>query len=211
MRAPLVIGAAALAIALVGVASAQSGAVALQVRPTELRPTQSATLLGRISSRRSGEVVRIEARHCGQTSYRTVTQVRTPPGGTFRLEWAVGINATFRARWRGAVSRPVLVRQQPFVQIDQTGASEFEVGVGSLGLMWRKRVEIQRRTGGRWQLVRRVTLTDTHAGAGSSGVWTDADVRLSVPVGTQLRAVLTAAQARPCYLGSTSNVIRTQG
>ncbi len=121
------------------------------------------------------------------------------------------MNATLRARWRGAVSRAVLVRQAPLVQLDQTSAREFEVGVGSLGLMWRKRVEIQRRAGGRWQLVRRVVLTDTHAGPGSSGVWTDADFMLSVPVGTALRAVLTSAQARPCYLGSASNVIRTQG
>jgi hypothetical protein len=72
-------------------------------------------------------------------------------------------------------------------------------------------VEIQRRVGGRWTRVRTVTLTETYASPGNSGVWTDADFRLAVPAGTVLRAVLPAAQARPCYLGTASNPVRTQG
>ena len=211
MKARLVLGVAAVAVAVAATADAQSTQIAMEARPTKLQPTQNVLLIGRISSPTSGETVTLQGKLCGQSSYRNLTAFNTAPGGVFRVEWSVGMNATLRARWRGATSRPVLVRQAPLIQLDQTSAREFEVGVGSLGLMWRKRVEIQRRVSGRWQLVRRVTLTDTAAGPGSSGVWTDASFRLAVRPGTQLRAVLTAAEARPCYLGVTSPVLRTQG
>jgi hypothetical protein len=105
----------------------------------------------------------------------------------------------------------VTLRQAPLVQLDQTGVRQFEVGVGSLGMMWRKRVEIQQRKGSRWVRVRSVVLTETYASTGSSGVWTDADFTLAVPPGTVLRAVLPAVQAKPCYLPSVSNAVRTHG
>jgi hypothetical protein len=210
MRRRLVIG-AALAAVVAGAAAAQSQVVTLEARPTKLDPTENVLLIGRVSNGRSGETVTLQAKLCNQSTFRNLTAFKTAPAGHFRAEWSVGMNATLRVRWRGAVSRPVLVRQAPLIQLDQKSAREFEVGVGSLGLMWRKRVEIQRRVGSRWQLLRRVTLTDTAAGPGSSGVWTDASFRLSVPVGTPLRAVLTSAEARPCYLGVTSPVLRTQG
>jgi hypothetical protein len=211
MRARLVMGVAAAAVAVAAAADAQTTRIAMEARPTKLQATQNVLLIGRIASRAGGETVTLQGKLCGQSSYRNLTAFKTAPGGVFRVEWSVGMNATLRARWRGATSRPVLVRQSPIVQLDQTSANEFEVGVGSLGLMWRKRVDIQRRVGGRWELVRRVTLTDTAAGPGSSGVWTEGHFRLSVPPGTPLRAVLTAAEARPCYLAATSRVLRAQG
>ena len=211
MRARLVLGVATAAVAVAAAADAQSNQIAMEARPTKLQPTQNVFISGRISSRSSGETVTVQGMLCGQSSYRNLTAVKTSAGGVFRLEWAVGMNATLRARWRGATSRPVLVRQSPLLQLDQTSANQFEVGAGSLGMMWRKRVEIQRRTGGRWQLARRVTLTDTATSPGSSGVWTSAHFRLAVPRGTQLRAVLTTAEARPCYLGTTSRALTTQG
>ena len=192
-------------------AAAQSRVVTLEARPTRLGPTQNAVLTGGVSSGRSGETLTLQARPCGTSSFRNLFVFKTGPGGRWLREYAPGINTVLRVRWRSAVSREVTVRQAPVVQIDETSPGRFEVGVGSLGMMWRKQVEIHRRAGGRWQRIRSVTLTDTYASPGSSGVWTDTEVRLRVPRGTQLRAVLTSAQARPCYLGSVSYAIRTQG
>jgi len=204
-----VLVAAAAALALAAVASAQSARVALEARPTKLGPVQNVLLVGGVSSRRTGESVKVEAKLCGTSSFRTLFVVRTAPGGRFQREWGPGINMDLRAVWKGARSRTITVRQAPLVQLDQTSAGEWEVGVGSLGMMWRKRIEIQRRVGSRWARVRSVVLTETYTSPGQSGVWTDADFRMAVPKGSVVRAVLTAAEARPCYLGSASNTVRS--
>lgn len=200
---------ALLALLVAAAAGAQSRQVTLDVRPTRLGPTQNPLLLGRVSSGRADETVTIQVRYCVESTFRNLVAIGTTSGGVFQIEHYVGMNGIVRASWEGAVSRPVVVQKAPFLQLDQTAARVFEVGVGSLGLMWRKRVQIQRRAEGRWLPVRTVTLTDTHAAPGSNGVWTDAHFRLTVPPGTVLRAVLTAKQARPCYLGTTSAPIRT--
>jgi len=199
------------ALAAVAVAGAQSPRVELSVRPTKLGPLQNALLTGAVSSGRTGESVVIQAKACGLTSFRNVRVIRTGPGGRWTQEFGPGVNTTLRAVWKGVRSAPVEVRQAPNVQLDQLSAREFEVGVGSLGHMWRKRVEIQRRAGGRWARLKSVLLTDTYTSPGSSGVWTDAHFTATLPRGTVLRAVLTAAQARPCYLRGVSNTVRTQG
>jgi hypothetical protein len=203
-----VLVAAAAVLALAATASAQSGRVELAARPTNLGPVQNVLLTGGVSSGRTGETVTVQAKLCGTSSFRTLFVVKTAPGGRFTREWGPGINMELRAVWKGAKSRIITVRQSPFVQLDQTSPGEWEVGVGSLGMMWRKRVEIQRRVGSRWTRVRSVVLTETYTSPGQSGVWTDADFTMRLPKGTVLRAVLTAAQARPCYLGSISNTVR---
>ena len=211
MKGWIALAALVLAAATAASALAQSRAATLQARPTNLGPVQNVLLSGGVSSGRNGETLTLQAKPCGTSSFRNLFVFRTGPGGRWLREYSPGVNTVLRVRWKGVFSPPVTVRQAPIVQLDQTSASEFEVGVGSLGMMWRKRVEIQQRTGGRWVRLRTVVLTETYASPGQSGVWTDADFRLSVPPGTQLRAVLTAAQAKPCYLGSASNAIRTQG
>jgi hypothetical protein len=206
--------AAGLALAILAVAAsaaAQSRVVTLEARPTKLAPTQNAVLRGGVSSGRTGETLTLQAKPCGASSFRNVYQLRTGPGGRWLSEYGPGVNSVLRMRWKNTLSREVTVRQAPLVQLDQTSAGEFEVGVGSAGMMWRKRVEIQQRRGGSWVRLRSVLLTKTYASPGQSGVWTDANFRLSVPRGTVLRAVLPAAQAKPCYLGSASNPVRTTG
>jgi hypothetical protein len=210
-RGRLAFALAALTAALVGSAAAQSPAVTLQALPTNLGPTQNALLTGGVSSGREGERVTLQAKHCGLSSFSNLFVLITGPGGRWQYEYSAGVNTVLRVRWRGATSVPVTLRQAPLVQLDQTGVRQFEVGVGSLGMMWRKRVEIQQRKGSRWVRVRSVVLTETYASTGSSGVWTDADFTLAVPPGTVLRAVLPAVQAKPCYLPSVSNAVRTHG
>jgi hypothetical protein len=195
----------------VAFAEAQSRVVTIQARPTNVTPVQNVFLSGGVSSGRDGERLTLQAKPCLSSSFRNLSVFRTGPGGRWLHEYSPGITTVFRVRWGQTFSNQVTVRQTPILQLEETSAGEFEVGVGSLGTMWRKRVEIQKREAGRWVRLRSVVLTETYAHPGSSGVWTDADFKLSVPKGTVLRAVMTDAQARPCYLGSVSNTVRTQG
>jgi hypothetical protein len=199
------------ALVVIAAAAAQSRTATLEARPTKLGPTQNVLLTGGVSSGRNGESLTLQAKPCGSSSFRNLFDFRTGPGGRWVREYSPGVNTVLRARWGKTLSREVTVRQAPLVQLDETSTRQFEVGVGSLGMMWRKRIEIQQRRGGSWVRLRSVVLTETYASPGQSGVWTDADFRLAVPPGTQLRAVLTSAQAKPCYLGSASNPVRVRG
>jgi hypothetical protein len=202
----LVLGAMAVAVA-----GAQSRVATLEARPTNLGPIQNVFLRGGVSSGRNGESLTLQAKPCLSSSFRNLFVFRTGPGGRWTREYAPGVNTVLRVRWGKTLSNQVTVRQEPNLQLDETSPGEFEVGVGSAGAMWRKRVEIQKRDASRWVRVRSVVLTETYTSPGQSGVWTDADFKLSVPRGTVLRAVLTAGQARPCYLGTSSNPVRTVG
>ena len=189
---------------------AQRRRVELSLRPTSLGALQNAFPSGRVASGRAGEQVRLQVKPCGLPAYQAFTLLRTTEGGTFRQEYAPGINASVRAVWRGSPSAPVAVRQAPRVQLDQRGPSRFEVGIGSLGWMWRKKVSIQRRQGSSWVTIKRVTVTRTYNSPGTgSGTWTEAEFSASIPADATLRAVLPLSEAKPCYRAGVSNVVRT--
>jgi hypothetical protein len=192
-------------------ASAQSKQVVLEARPTKLGPTQNAFLTGGVASGRSGEELTLQTRECGLTTFRNVLQFRSAPGGRFQLEYSTGVRTDYRVLWKGAASAPVTVQQAPHLRLTQRSARRFEIGVGSRGHMWRKRVEIQQRVGSRWRALKTAFLTETFTSPGQSGVWTEGGFTLSVPEGSIVRAVLPAAQARPCYLPGSSNTVRTHG
>lgn len=181
----------------------------MTARPTALRWAQGATLFGTVESGRADEEVTIQARDCGQKSFTNAAAILTHQGGTWTTQFGRGINATIRAVWKDAVSATVELRQQPNVQLLRRSAKRFEVAIASKGQFWRKRVLVQRRTGGSWKTLKTVVLTETHAPPGTGTTWTEAEFRLSVPRGSILRAQLPLSQARPCFLPSTSATVRT--
>jgi hypothetical protein len=206
--------AVALVIAAVaGFAAAIAEAVASQrvslaARPTAIRWGQPATLFGAVDSRRADEIVTIQAKDCGLTSYTEVAEVTTEAGGSFTTQFGRAITTSVRAVWKGEASAPVTIRQAPHVVLDRQARSRFSVGVNARTQFWRKRILIQRRRGGAWRTIRSIVLTEQEA-AGQGFVWSSTEFRLSVPRRTSLRAVFPLSQARPCYLAGVSNTFRT--
>jgi len=190
-------------------AGAASQSVTMSARPTTLRWAQGATLFGAVDNRRADEEVVVQARDCGQSAFTNAAAILTHEGGTWTTQFGRGINTTIRAVWKGSVSQTIQLRQQPNVLLIHRTGRRFEVGIASRGQLWRKRVLIQRRTGGSWTNVRTVVLTDTAAPPGTGAAWTSAEFRLTVPNGSVLRAQLPASQARPCFLPATSVSVRT--
>ena len=172
-------------------------------------------LFGSLQNGRAGEVVTIQAKECGVSpqSFRDAAEAHTEEGGSWSLNFLPGANATLRAVWKNQVSAEVAVRQRPRVQLVRPPRSvrRFEVAVVAKAQFWRKRVSFQRfeRRLGRWTTIRSVVLTETGAAPGSPYVWSSAKFRASVPSGTLVRAVFPLSQARPCYLGAVSKLVRT--
>jgi hypothetical protein len=208
----------ALGAGVVAGAGAATDRVTITVRPV-LTADGSATAFGAVSNASAGEDVAFEIRECGSSSFRTVAGTTTSNGGAFSYPIWLNVNAAVRAHWRGAVSDSVEVRRRVAVGLYQRSGKRFRVNVGAVEKFEGRRAVIERwdRARGRWILLRQVTLRGGYApagmwpgGFGGGGVGAGNHVQLKVPRGVRLRARVTDAQARPCYVGGVSTIITTR-
>jgi hypothetical protein len=188
--------------------------VTIAARPSILRSGERATLFGTVDNGKADELVRVQAKDCGQRFFRDVASATTREGGGWSTELSPGINTTLRAVWNETASAPISVRQRPVVVLRRLPnvARRFEVWVSAKNSFWQKRALIQRldRRLGRWLAVKSVVLTETGTSAPGYGfAQTSAKFGAAVPKGTLMRAVLPRSQARPCYLAGYSKLLRT--
>ena len=170
------------------------------------------TLFGAVDSSRAGESVTIQAKDCGFPSFRVVGGATTVEGGGWSAPFYPRINTQLRAIWRDATSRAIEVRVPVMLRIYKRTNGRLEVAAWGAKSFWRKRVRIERLDRvGRWRFARTVTLTQGLPTGGSPGVGTSgsfASFKPSLPKGTQVRAVMPLAQARPCYAAGISETVR---
>ena len=183
--------------------------VTIFARPTTIGWAQPFELFGAAQGARAGEIVRIEQKECGVPSFQTLVETHANAGGGWSISTGLVISSTFRAVYRDRRSAEVTVRQRPSVVLERERAGRrFVVTVTARKSFWRKSVLVQRRSGGRWQTLRRVRLNDSLELSGfMSG--SQATFPLAVPRGAQLRALVPPDQARPCYVSGASRVVRT--
>ena len=175
-------------------------------RPAVVAWAQPATVFGAARGAGPQDVVTVQVRECGSSAFSTYAETHVNAGGGWELP--VGVTSTFRARWRSSTSAPVTIRQAASVLLARERAGRgFVVSAIPKRTIWRRTVEIQRRTGGAWRTVRKMRLTDSVKSTGLVSA-SEARFRLAVPKGAVLRAVLPFAEARPCYVRSFSKVVR---
>jgi hypothetical protein len=185
--------------------------VTIAARPSILRSGQPVTVFGAVDNRRADELVRIQAKDCGQRFFRDVSSATTGDGGAWSAVVHLGISATLRAVWEETASTQVTVQQRPVLVLRREFGRRFQVDVSGKTSFWRKRVRVERldrRLGG-WATVKSVALGDSGASPGDPYPSSEAEFTASIPKGTLLRAVLPRSQARPCYLAGYSNLLRT--
>jgi hypothetical protein len=192
-----------------GVSSAAVDRVSLTARPTTIAGMQPALLFGAVSSGRENEEVTIQARDCGTSAWTGAVGLLTHAGGTFNTVFNRGVTTTIRAQWKDVFSSPITIRHRVRIEFHRLGSGKFTASAVGRASLWRRTMQIQRRQGGNWRLLRTVRLTDSWAAPGSPYVWNTAEFALKVPRRTLLRAVLPQAQARPCYLTGVSRTLTT--
>jgi hypothetical protein len=214
VRLRLLAAAPLLLLLLLATESGQAGpnaaSVTIFARPSVLAapPAGTVTLSGTVDSGRAGELVDIEAKDCGQPSFRGVAGATTTDGGRYEVTYNPGIKTTFRAVSGGKTSGTVTVEHRAMVGMSRLPrkGQVFRVAVSARWTFWHKRVLLQQRTRRGWKTIRNVLLVDSGSGGATTGFWGYA--KTSVPRGTQLRAVVTRKVAQPCYLAATSRVVR---
>ena len=142
--------------------------------------------------------------------WRLVAHVETDAAG--RSSWPYfypGITVSIRARWNGAVSSPVLVRDRVFVELRHRGGRDYTVSVRAKRSFEGRRALFQRLDPARgWVTVKTVVLTESGAPPGVSSIYSSARFRAVAPRGALLRAHVPLGEVRPCYLGGRSNFLR---
>lgn len=207
----LALAAAAVTTGLAAPSLSARAPITIAAQPADLLRDRRLTLYGSIPSNRLKEVVVLEARDCGQSFYRQVARVETTAGG--RWVWPYftpGISASIRASWNGRMSAPVLVRDRAYVELRKAGQRGFSVSVRAKLPFAGRRVHLQRLDPARgWTSVTSAELTTGGAPPGSTYVFSTARLTASLPAGSLVRGLVTAAQARPCYLAGRSNMLRS--
>jgi hypothetical protein len=186
--------------------AAGSGTVTIAADPGIVRWPNAATLAGLVSSGKAGELVNVEAKECPSRSFRTATWARTTAGGAWVAEAGVQTKTVLRARWRGVLSRNVVVLVRPHLVLGQISRQRFRVQLLLGNAANGKRLLLQRFESDNrvWSPVRTIVFRNS----GSAG-WPQMTFSATVPKGTVLRLTLPRAEARPCYLAGYSNLIRT--
>jgi hypothetical protein len=214
MRAlTVVLAVSALAATLGATAGAQGGGVSIAARPAVAPSFGPITLFGAVGSGQGGEPVTIEIKDCGlpQVGYRGVIELDTEPGGRWQTEYYPGITTSIRAAWKNTTSPAIDVKQAARVLIRRVPSTRktFEISIsGKLGF-WGRKALFQQRVGSSWKTIKTVRLTE-QGGVGNAGIiWTSVRFKATVPRGKQVRGLLPAASAKPCYLSGASNPMRT--
>jgi hypothetical protein len=185
--------------------------VTLTVLPTLFtNSSQRMTVYGSVSSGKAGEKVTVQFKACGlyPIQFRDALETTTTAGGGYSFAelqpFNLGVSGAFRALSGNAVSEEVPVRQRASVYLYRhpTGKS-YRVSVWGKVSFWRRYVLLQRfeRRRGVWITVRRLVLTEDLGGT--------LPFRPGVSKGTRIRVTLPLSQARPCYLGASSQVWTT--
>ena len=178
-------------------------------RPAVVGWAEPATVFGAAAGAGPADVVEVQVRECGSTSFRAYAEAHVNAGGGWSMPVGTSVTSTFRAVWKRSQSPPVTIRQAANVGLARSRSGDrYVVAVTAKRSFWRRQVEIQRRSGGAWRTVRKVRLTDSVDSTGLVSA-SEARFRLAVPRGTLLRAVLPLAEALPCYVRSVSQVMRT--
>lgn len=189
-------------VAAVGATAAE--APTLHANPEIVGAVAPVVLEGTVPAGRAGDEVTIEARECRSTFFRVYALTRTQGGGSFREELpGINTNTYFRARANGATSAPAYVRRRAFVGLDVKGGGRFIGRVFSPYQNMRGRtIRLERFTPSGWALVRTANLRRI------AGPEYQARFRVRTR-GLQLRAAVTDATARPCYVAGVSPIARS--
>jgi hypothetical protein len=199
-RALLVTSLLAAAAVTVALAAPPRVSITRAERHVDVTGAIGVVLDGVIAGRAAAETVGVLRKECGADRFFHLEGgTQTSAGGRWHFEVRfVASGAYFRARWRRALSRPVLVRAPVEPQLEVTGRTVV-VRLFSEPPLSTRLVQLQRRnTVGQWVAYKRARLRSVGRDQ------YEARFRISLTPGLTLRGFLPAASARPCLLPAGS-------
>jgi hypothetical protein len=190
-----------------GLGGSAADSISLTVRPL-VNPTNA---YGAVSSGKAGVKVTLQFKQCGlyPAQFRDLRETTTAEGGAWAIDTGAPTNGAFRAVSSDAVSDDVKVLARADVRLSPYPRGRYRVAVVAWVSFWRRPVMLQRfdRSRRTWVTVQKLSLQNTF---GPGLIWsTTGKFKPKVPKGTTVRAVLPLTEAKPCYIGGYSNLLRT--
>jgi hypothetical protein len=186
---------------------ADTAVITIRAYPALVTWRQPVTVSGQIEQSAAGELVTIEGRECGVPGgFHALAAAQTTAGGGWTVEYNPRVKTTLRAAWQDDTSTQLTVLVRAPVNLVPISATRVSVSTYAVGRVDGKRISIQRfdtdsRT---WRSLKTVVLESSYAEYAERR-----NIKIGVPKGTTLRAVLPLSQAKPCYLAGYSKLIRT--
>jgi hypothetical protein len=204
----------AAAIAGAALAAAATAAVAVTLTLTASAQTvaygKTVTLTGVLSTKRANQPVQILAKDCTMTSAKKVATAKTAADGSYKATVTPTAGTTYQASQKKVLSNTAAVSVVPVVKLVRVKRGSYTASVRAGLDLKGKAVLFQRysRLKKRWVQVKRVILTASAAGTPSPTVVSSVSFRAKAPKRARVRVALSKAQAAPCYLKASSNVVR---
>ena len=198
-----------------GVASNRKGTVtvnagvSLTATPPAIKYGAATTLSGAVSTGALGESVAVNAQECGKTAFTKLATVTSTTGGAWTFIAKPTINTIYEASWKATKSAQLTEKVAPAVILKRVRSGRFSTTVTAGQSFVGKYVVLQRfvRTRRAWKTVKRVTLRTVKPGTAPTMI-SSAGFRVRVARRTQLRLLLTQAQAGTCYAPGRSSTIK---
>jgi hypothetical protein len=199
----------AAALAAGATAAVLATTLSLSATPTSVAYGKPITLSGALSPAKANQNVKVTATECGQNASKTIASVKTNATGAYTSPATPTVNTTYQATQKTTKSPTVAVTVAPVLKLQRVARGSYTISVTSAQDLKGKAILFQRysKTRKRWVQVKRVLLATTTPGTKPTIV-SSAAFKAKVARRIRVRAVLSKAQAAPCYVAATSNSLR---
>jgi hypothetical protein len=202
----------------VAIAGAALAAAATAAAPVTLTLGTSASavsygktveLSGVLSSKRANQPVQILGTECGTTVGKKVTTVKTVANGAYKAVVTPTIDTKYQATQRKIKSNIVVVAVSPALKLVRVTRGSYTASLTAARDFKGKRLIFQRysKLKKRWVQVKKVVLAAS-APTTKPSIVSTASFSTKVARRVRVRLAISKAQAGPCYVKATSNVVR---
>jgi hypothetical protein len=197
------------ALAAAASAATLADTLTLTATPTTVAYGKAAALNGVLSTHKANQTVKVAATACGQQAAKTIATVKTNATGAYTASVTPTVNTTYQATQKTTTSPKVVVSVSPVVKLQKVRRGSYTVSVTAGLDLKGKAILFQRysKLRKRWVQVKRVVLTTSTPGTKPTIV-SSVGFNAKAPKRARVRAVLSKAQAAPCYVAATSNSVR---
>jgi hypothetical protein len=196
--------------ALASAASAAGPSLTLVANAPTVLYGKSVTLSGVLTPAKANQQITVQALACGSTKAVNIARVKTAANGSYTTTASPTVATSYQATQKALKSPPVMVNVKPLVAIKRVKRGSFTATVTAGVDLKGKTLLFQRYATARkrWVQVKKVTLTTSTPGPAKPTVIASAAFKARVAKRARVRLSLTKAQAAPCYVAATSNVVR---
>lgn len=203
--------AAVVAAALATAAAAATPTLTIAASAPSVTYGKTVTLTGALSTQKANQSITVQATECGTTRVVNAAKVKTTANGAYTATVTPTVMTVYQAtQGRTVKSTTVTITVKPLLQIKRIKRGSFTASV-TAGIDFKGKTVLFQRYAilrHRWVQVKKVTLTTSVPGPTKPTVVSSAAFKAKVAKRARVRLLLTKTVAAPCYLATTSNVVR---